>query len=57
MADNSTLSFVVAAKKFFGMRQGQTLADFSAELKLLTPDDRKELAAGLAAVLGQPVAA
>lgn len=36
--------FVVACKKFFGFKDGQTLKEFSEELKQLTIEDRKELA-------------
>lgn len=40
-------SFVAACKDFFGFKQGQTLSDFSAELKELTYNDKMEIAAGL----------
>lgn len=36
-------SFVVCLKKFFGLKPHQTLKEFVAEVKLLTPKDREEL--------------
>lgn len=43
------LSFMQACRDFFGMKSGQTTMQFAAECKELTPDDRKEIAAGLEA--------
>jgi len=37
-------SFLGAVKEFFGLLPGQSLREFSAELKRLTLDDRLELA-------------
>lgn len=37
-------SFVVCLKKFFGTKPHQTLKEFVAEVKELTPKDREELA-------------
>lgn len=36
-------SFVVQCKNFFGLKPGQSLAQFSAELKQLTVDDKADL--------------
>jgi len=36
-------SFVVCMKKFFGLRDRQTLKEFVEEVKQLTPKDREEL--------------
>lgn len=38
------VGFVVACKKYFGMKPGQTLKEFGDELKQLTIEDRQELA-------------
>lgn len=37
------MSFMAACKDYFGMRQGQTLSEFLAEVKALTMADREEL--------------
>lgn len=37
------VSFVSRCKEYFGLLPGQTLMEFSAELKKLTPKDRAEL--------------
>jgi hypothetical protein len=39
------VSFVVACKKFFGLREGQKLSDFIQELKRLTEQDKADLKA------------
>ena len=49
------IKFVVACRKFFGMKPGQTLLEFSHELKALTEEDKKELAGLLSVELGEPV--
>jgi len=36
-------SFVKACAEFFGRKPGQTLADFAAELKALSPKDRADM--------------
>lgn len=36
-------TFTVACKDFFGLKPGQTLMEFSAELKALTAKDRDDL--------------
>lgn len=40
-------SFVAACKEFFGFKPGQTLSEFSGEIKALTHNDKMEIAAGL----------
>lgn len=40
-----TTSFVVACNTYFGRKPGQTIGDFQAELKALTPKDRADLIA------------
>lgn len=40
-------SFVSAMKHFFGFKEGQTLSQFSAELKELGPADREYFIVGL----------
>jgi hypothetical protein len=37
-----TKSFTGAMKQFFGLKDGQQLKDFAAELKALTPEDKME---------------
>ena len=37
------MPFVVACKKFFGMHPGQTLPEFTHEIKALTEQDREDL--------------
>ena len=49
------MSFVMAARKYFGQKTGQTLAEFSAELKLLTDQDKLDLAPMLSKALGEDV--
>lgn len=51
------MKFVVAAMKFFGKKDGQSIPEFSEECKKLTAEDRAELAPLLAAELGTPVEA
>ncbi len=49
------ISFITA-NKYFGRKEGQSLAQFSIELKDLTPKDREELAPLLTkALLGEEV--
>jgi exonuclease VII large subunit len=51
------MRFAVAVKKFFGMKDGQTLQDFVAEVRGLTPADRAEMAPQLSVALGEEVTA
>ncbi len=37
------MKFIVACKKFFDKKGGQTTREFMDEVKKLTPDDRREL--------------
>ena len=46
MAEKSG-SFVAAMKDFFGFKEGQTLTQFSAELKHLDDNDREYFKKGL----------
>lgn len=41
--DLKHVSFIHACREFFGMLPGQTLQQFAAEIKQLTPDDKQEL--------------
>ena len=34
-------------KKFFGLKDGQTLSDFAGELKQLTDEDKEQLVQGI----------
>lgn len=46
-----SMKFVIAAMKFFGKKDGETIAQFSEECKALTPEDRTEMAQGLTSAL------
>lgn len=53
--------FAAQMLAFFGLLPGQTMKDFHAELKILSPEDKEELAtlltaAGYSCDLPQPVA-
>lgn len=50
MTEMKKTQFAVAMKNFFGMLPGQTVADFSRELKALTTEDRAEFKTLLATV-------
>lgn len=50
-----TMSFAVACKKFFGLLPEQTVGQFVAEVKALTPEDRREMAPLLSVELGEEV--
>lgn len=39
--DLKVTSLTVACKEYFGYKPGQTLGEFVAEVKELTPDDRE----------------
>jgi hypothetical protein len=41
--ENKSVTFVVACKQFFGLLPNQTLQEFAAELRKLTPEDKQEL--------------
>lgn len=51
----TTTSFTKAAKDYFGLKDGQKVADFAAELRDLTEKDRVDLAEGLADETGTAV--
>ena len=57
MAEQKEIGFAVACKKFFGLMPEQNMQGFVAEIKKLTPEDKKEMAPQLAAELGMPVKA
>lgn len=48
--DLSHTTFVVAMKKYFGLKPGQALSEFAQELKSLTEADRHEFATMLRTV-------
>lgn len=39
------MTFVAACRNFFGLKQGQTLQEFAAEIRALTPGDKLDLVA------------
>jgi hypothetical protein len=41
--DLKNMTFVMACNSFFGRKQGQSLQEFNAELKALTPKDREDM--------------
>ena len=47
MDKNQDCSLIVAMKDFFGMKEGQTLSEFQAEVKELSLKDKAEIKAGL----------
>jgi hypothetical protein len=49
------MSFVAACHTYFGRKPGQSLGEFGAELKALTPQDRRELALLLSVEQGTEV--
>lgn len=53
--DATPIKFAAAAKRFFGLKDGQSLLQFAQELKGLTQKDKEELAPLLAEALGCPV--
>jgi hypothetical protein len=50
------MSFVTVCHTYFGRKPGQSLGEFGAELKALSPQDRRELAPLLSVELGTEVA-
>lgn len=40
-----TMTFISACRKFFGLKDGQKLQDFAAEMRELTAQDRLDLIA------------
>ena len=47
-----TKSKLTVIREYFGSRPGESLKDFAAELRALTPEDKTELAIGAAQNLG-----
>jgi len=47
MAEKTTMTFIAAMKDFFGMKDGQTLTQFSAELKALDEKEKEFFKLGL----------
>lgn len=43
MTNKPTPSDASVLKEYFGLKEGQGLADFVAEIKKLTPEDKAEL--------------
>jgi hypothetical protein len=56
MPSTTRMSFVTACHTYFGRKPGQSLLEFGAELKALSPQDRRELARHLSVELGTEVA-
>lgn len=52
MGDKKLLTPIVAIRTFFGMRPGDTLHDFAAEIKQLSEEEKIYLARGACAELG-----
>jgi hypothetical protein len=44
------MSLIAAIKDYFGFKHGQTMSEFMAEFKELTPTDREYFKAGLQTV-------
>lgn len=44
-APTGKVGFVKACRDFFGLKPGETLAEFAAELKALTDKDKQDLVA------------
>jgi hypothetical protein len=55
MPSATHMSFVTACHTYFGRKPGQSLGEFGAELKALTPQDRRELVPLLSVELGTEV--
>lgn len=49
------MTLMMALKKFFGLKPGETLTEFHAETKALTQADRDELKAALETHFGEPI--
>lgn len=54
-ASGKSVSEAAAIRSYFGMRPGDKLADFMAEVKKLSPESKTELAIGAAQKLGYTV--
>ena len=51
------MTFMAACRKYFGFKDGQTLTEFSKEVKELSAEDHAEMAEGLSKELGETVQA
>lgn len=49
MSSNKPTSFIIAAKNYFGLKEGQTSTDFMKEVKALSHADKLEIAAAIRA--------
>ena len=49
------ISLVTAINRYFGKKEGQTLAAFAGEIRALTPKDKTEIAEMLGKELGEEV--
>lgn len=47
MTEPKKLTFLQAAKDFFGLKEGQTALDFAKETRQLSDADKAEITAGL----------
>lgn len=50
MDNPNAITFVMACKQFFGFLPGETLQEFAAELRQLTPKDKQDLIAEFARI-------
>jgi hypothetical protein len=50
--DGNLKADIIVLKTYFGLHPGQTIVDFSNEIKRLTPADKAELVNGAAKELG-----
>lgn len=50
--EGKIVSAAAALKHYFGLKDGQTLADFTQELKALSPEEKFELATAACMELG-----
>ncbi len=55
MPTATRMSFMTACHTYFSRKAGQSLGEFGAELKALTPQDRRALAELLSIELGTEV--
>jgi len=55
--DGKETSEAAVLRTYFGLKEGQKLTDFMAEVKALTPESKTELALGAAKELGLEIQA
>ena len=41
------ITFMAAARKYFGLLPGENIAEFNSEIKKLEPEDRTEIVEGM----------